>query len=47
MLDPDQPLLEDQINEIIEEEREFTNLVDQAVRAGTVKPACGVPDSEG
>ncbi|MCE5308527.1 MAG: hypothetical protein LLG20_12890 [Acidobacteriales bacterium] len=37
MLEPDQPLLEDQIDEWNEEEHEFVSLVDQAIKAGTVK----------
>jgi hypothetical protein len=37
MFDPHQPLLEEQENEILEEEREVVNLFRQAIKVGTVK----------
>ncbi len=37
MFDPHQPLLEEQENEILEEEREVVSLFRQAIKAGTVK----------
>jgi hypothetical protein len=46
MPDPHQPLLEEQRAELIEEEREFLSLVDQAIEAGIVRRRPAETESE-